>query len=205
MYQRTCQHVFSLTQILANLETSSEIKTWVYFYQFAYPFGERGTKHGELNKVMIITLICLFTTVNPTSPTPIRAYNDYCLQPKAAGCSPPDDTTVLWQRQQGTACEKDYKQFRLNADGVLYHHCSGKRVCPKNGATGNGVKIVISSKCSEDNSKFVRTKGWLKCFKGVGRCLLNSNKLYYSVNLLAIKAGHSGLTNQGHGPQHGLL
>ena len=109
--------------------------------------------------IVIILSLCLLSTVKPTSPTPIRAYNDYCLQPKDAGCSPPDDTTVIWKRQQGTACEEDYKQFRLSADGVLYHHCSGKRVCPQKGATRDGAKIVISSKCSEDNSKFVRTKG----------------------------------------------
>mgnify|MGYP001792384257 CR=1 FL=1 len=55
-------------------------------------------------------------------------------------------------------CNEDYKQFRLTSDGVLLHHCSGKRVCPQ-GRVGNGVNLVISSSCTEESSKFVRTKG----------------------------------------------
>ena len=101
----------------------------------------------------------LLSTVNPSSPTPLKPYNGFCLQPEVAACSVPDDTTLLWKPQRGDACEEDFKQFKLGVDGVLIHHCSGKRVCPQDGATGNGAKIVISSKCSAEDSKFVRTTG----------------------------------------------
>ena len=41
----------------------------------------------------------------------------------------------------------DYK-----SDGTLTHHCSGKRSC-----TGDDGKLMISSQCGVEQSKFKRT------------------------------------------------
>jgi len=50
-------------------------------------------------------------------------------------------------------------EFQLDANGTLWHSCSKKRVCPENGNTGNSVRLVISSNCKDEDSKFVRTNG----------------------------------------------
>lgn len=35
---------------------------------------------------------------------------------------------------------------------MLRHTCSGKMVCPENGGTRNGVRIVVSSTCTLEDS-----------------------------------------------------
>ena len=50
-------------------------------------------------------------------------------------------------------------EFSLDVNGILRHHCSGKMVCPENGATNNGARLTVSSTCTEENSKFERTAG----------------------------------------------
>ena len=55
--------------------------------------------------------------------------------------------------------QERYMEFRLDANGTLWHHCSQRRVCPENGKTGDGVRLVISSDCKDEDSKFVRTTG----------------------------------------------
>lgn len=52
-------------------------------------------------------------------------------------------------------------EFTLDANGILRHHCSGKKICPENGGTGSGTKIIMSSSCTDAQAKFVRTAGMI--------------------------------------------
>ena len=98
------------------------------------------------------------STVNPAAPTPLMSYGfDLCLAPSNKTCSPGDNDRLIYI--SGGSCRESYLQFTLGPDGVLTHDCSGKMVCPENGATHNGANIVVSSTCTIENSKFERTSG----------------------------------------------
>ena len=107
---------------------------------------------------ILITLLQQFPlVVNPTDQTPLKSYKlNLCLVPATKTCSPNDDDQLEWIA--GDKCSESHLQFSLGADGVLRHSCSGKMVCPQ--GSGNGAKIVVSSTCTADNSKFERTSGW---------------------------------------------
>ena len=100
----------------------------------------------------------LISKVNPSAPTPLMSYGlDLCLTPSNKTCSPGDNDPLIYIR--GGLCRESHLQFTLGSDGVLRHKCSGKMVCPENGVTHNGAKIVLSSTCTIENSKFERTSG----------------------------------------------
>ena len=111
----------------------------------------------------IVILFCfsdflLFFLASPTEPTPLRSYYlNLCLTPRSKNCTP-DDNDLL-EHASGDLCLESHFQFTLGADGVLRHTCSGKMVCPENGGTRNGVRIVVSSTCTLEDSKFERTSG----------------------------------------------
>ena len=93
---------------------------------------------------------------HPTAPTPIKSYNlDLCLTSSNKTCWPSDNEHLIWAR--GDKCAESHFQFTLEANGVLRHKCSGRMVCPQ--GSGNGAKIVVSSSCNANNSKFYRTTG----------------------------------------------
>ena len=96
--------------------------------------------------------------VSPSAPTPLKSYGlDLCLTPSDKTCSPGDNNPLIYI--SGGLCSERHLQFTLGSDGVLRHHCSGKMVCPENGAINNGARIVVSGSCTVENSKFERTAG----------------------------------------------
>ena len=106
-------------------------------------------------------LTCFFTfvfTANPTAPTPLKSYIfDFCLTPSSKSCSPRDNDPIIFVT--GSRCSERHFQFTRGKDGLLRHACSGKLVCPENGGTHNGAKIVVSRTCKVADSKLVRTVG----------------------------------------------
>ena len=106
-------------------------------------------------------LTCFFTlvfTANPTAPTPLKSYNlDFCLTPSSKSCSPRDNDPIIFVT--GSRCSERHFQFTRGKDGLLRHACSGKLVCPENGGTHNGAKIVVSRTCKVADSKLVRSVG----------------------------------------------
>ena len=98
-----------------------------------------------------------FVTVNPTAPTPLKSYNDLCLKPEKSSCSPDDGSKIIFTN--GGECSEDFMKFNLDENGILRHHCSGKMVCPEDGETHNGAKVVLSSSCKEEDAKFEKTAG----------------------------------------------
>ena len=74
------------------------------------------------------------------SESPIRAYGDLCLQPESGGCSPADNTPLVYIRDT-PQCSKDYMVFTYHND-VLTHKCSGKKVCPQ-GNMFIGLTLII--------------------------------------------------------------
>ncbi|XP_048582654.1 uncharacterized protein LOC116601185 isoform X2 [Nematostella vectensis] len=90
--------------------------------------------------------------------SPIRTQNGYCVQPSLPRCSMPDGTALLY-RKGAKDCSEDYQAFLYDQDHVLRHKCSGKLVCPR-GSPGNmwGAPLVLTSQCSTDDAKFLRTK-----------------------------------------------
>ncbi|KAL9951076.1 hypothetical protein ACROYT_G043672 [Oculina patagonica] len=113
---------------------------------------------------------CSADEVSPSAPTPLKSYGlDLCLTPSDKTCSPGDNDPLIYI--SGGLCSESHLQFELGSDGVLRHTCSGKMVCPENGGTHDGARIVVSSTCTVENSKFERTAGRsLKHIK-TGKCL----------------------------------
>lgn len=105
--------------------------------------------------------------VCPTSP--IRTYGGFCLQPENGGCSPTDNTRLVYIRDT-PQCSKDYMVFTYH-DDVLTHKCSGKRVCPQGGTATWQTPLVISSTCTRDASKFKRTLHRTLRHKASGFCV----------------------------------
>ena len=127
-----------------------EAKTYSSFDRFSSCF--------QFPVCILIALLRQFLLiVNPTAPTPLKSYKlNLCLVPATKSCSPNDDDQLEWA--SGDKCSESHFQFSLGADGVLRHSCSGKMVCPQ--GSRNGAKIVVSSSCTADDSKFERTSGW---------------------------------------------
>ncbi|KAK3716436.1 hypothetical protein QZH41_016844, partial [Actinostola sp. cb2023] len=112
---------------------------------------------------------CSSNEANPTDATPLKPYNDYCIVPKNETCTPYDKSRIVFK--SGNECNQKYMDFRLDANGILWHHCSKRRVCPENENKSNGVRLVISIACKDEDSKFVRTaKNSLKHVKS-GKCV----------------------------------
>ncbi|XP_027057790.1 uncharacterized protein LOC113684595, partial [Pocillopora damicornis] len=113
---------------------------------------------------------CSAHEVSPTTPTPLKSNNfDLCLAPSSKSCSPRDNELIIFV--SGSRCSERHFQFTRGKDGLLRHACSGKLVCPENGGTHNGAKIVVSRTCKVADSKFIRTAGRsLKHVKS-GKCV----------------------------------
>lgn len=111
---------------------------------------------------------CSSGEAHPTAPTPVKSYNlDLCLTPSNKTCWPSDNEHLIWARSD--KCAESHFQFTLEANGVLRHKCSGKMVCPQ--GSGNGAKIVVSSSCNANNSKFYRTTGRSLKHVKTGKCI----------------------------------
>ena len=94
--------------------------------------------------------------VSPTAPTPLKSYGlNLCLTPRNKTCTPPEEDSLVYVA--GDKCSENHLQFSLDSNGVLRHNCSGKMICPQ--SYSNGAKIVVSSSCAVENSKFERTPG----------------------------------------------
>ena len=111
------------------------------------------------NNHSVLTCFFMFVlTVRPTAPSPIKSYNlDFCLTPSSKSCSPRDNDPIIFVT--GSRCSERHFQFTRGKDGLLRHACSGKLVCPENGGTHNGAKIVVSRTCKVADSKFLRVVG----------------------------------------------
>ena len=68
----------------------------------------------------------------------IRSYGDFCVAPNKRGCSPPDGSYLIFTKKDGTACNATDQIFLLDQDGVIYHKCSTKKVCPQ----GNNFLVL---------------------------------------------------------------
>lgn len=111
---------------------------------------------------------CNTDQVSPTAATPLKSYGlNLCLTPSNKTCSPPDNDRLVYVA--GDKCSESHLQFSLGSDSVLRHSCSGKMVCPQNG--NNGAKIVVSSSCTVDYSKFERTPGRSLKHIQTGKCI----------------------------------
>lgn len=88
--------------------------------------------------------------------TTIQGFANLCVKPEGLSNCPSADGTELFYRKQGQ-CKGAPAKFTLSPDGVLKHHCSRKKICPKGGNGGYGVPLVISEKCDNEQSKFERT------------------------------------------------
>ena len=53
------------------------------------------------------------------------------MAPNSGGCSPPDGSYLIFTKKDGTACNATDQIFILDQDGVIYHKCSKKEVCPQ--------------------------------------------------------------------------
>ncbi|XP_031572100.1 uncharacterized protein LOC116306186 isoform X2 [Actinia tenebrosa] len=112
---------------------------------------------------------CSADEANAAIPTPLKPYNNYCIVPQDQKCIPEENTKVIFK--YGYECKEEYMKFRLDTNGILWHHCSGRRVCPENGNTQNGARLVISSSCKDEDSKFVRTPKRSLKHVGSGKCI----------------------------------
>lgn len=95
---------------------------------------------------LLSTPLLLFFSIE----SPIRSYGGYCIQPKSGDCNPKENTTTLSHslifRRADTNCSADYMNFLFDADGMIYHKCSGKIVCPE-GECHRFVLKVLSMSC----------------------------------------------------------
>ncbi|KAK3752647.1 hypothetical protein QZH41_000998 [Actinostola sp. cb2023] len=90
--------------------------------------------------------------------SPIRSATGFCVQPRVSGCSFSDGTELVYVNSPRD-CSRKNQAFVYSDNGVLIHKCSEKFVCP-NGNADNliGAKLVLSSKCTEDQATFLRTR-----------------------------------------------
>lgn len=115
--------------------------------------------------------------VSVTSSTPIKAYNDFCLIPASYTCNQVDGSKPFFKK--GYECKETSIEFILDANGILRHHCSGKKVCPE--GTFDGAKIVLSSTCTDQQATFVRTPGTYFALNYFSRFMLFSMMSCYFV------------------------
>ena len=95
-------------------------------------------------------------SVSRRTATTILGFGNLCVKPQGLSSCPSADGTELFYRKQGQ-CQGASTKFILSPDGVLRHHCSRKKICPKGGQGGYGVPLVISGNCNTEQSKFERT------------------------------------------------
>ncbi|XP_020917647.2 A disintegrin and metalloproteinase with thrombospondin motifs 18 [Exaiptasia diaphana] len=93
--------------------------------------------------------------------SPIRTYDNYCVQPKSGDCNPVQDTSTwshsLIMKRADESCSAKHLNFIFDSDGRIYHKCSGKVVCPQgNGSPWNGQRLVLMDTCPEDIVKHKR-------------------------------------------------
>lgn len=86
--------------------------------------------------------------------SPIQVPGGFCLQPESASCNPADNSPLVYH--QSSRCDKYYMYFTYK-DEVLMHTCSGKRVCPEGRGVTADMRLVLSSTCDLNVSKFQRT------------------------------------------------
>ena len=105
-----------------------------------------------------ISCVVVFTiSVSRRTATTIQGFGNLCVKPQGlSGSCPSADGTELFYRKPGQ-CQGASTKFVLSSDGVLRHHCSQKKICPKGGQGGYGVPLIISGKCDKEQSKFERT------------------------------------------------
>ncbi|XP_020611781.1 disintegrin and metalloproteinase domain-containing protein 8-like isoform X2 [Orbicella faveolata] len=96
------------------------------------------------------------TSVSRRTATTIQGFGNLCVKPQGLSSCPSADGTELFYRKPGQ-CQGASTKFLLSPDGVLRHHCSRKKICPKGGQGGYGVPLVISGNCDKEQSKFERT------------------------------------------------
>lgn len=81
--------------------------------------------------------------------SPIRSYGGYCIQPKSGDCNPKENMTTLSHslifKRADTNCSADYMNFLFDADGMIYHKCSGKIVCPEGECHQFLIKVIFAS------------------------------------------------------------
>ena len=81
----------------------------------------------------------------------IRSYGDFCVAPNKGGCSPPDGSYLIFTKKEGTACNATDQIFVLDQDGVIYHKCSTKKVCPQ----GNSFLVLLCTLSKHQHSEGV--------------------------------------------------
>ncbi|XP_066015738.1 protein crumbs homolog 1-like isoform X2 [Pocillopora verrucosa] len=86
----------------------------------------------------------------------IRSSGDFCVAPNRGGCSPPDGSYLIFTKKDGTACNATDQIFILDQDGVIYHKCSTKKVCPQDNNPTKGKKLMLKDECHLNISRHVR-------------------------------------------------
>ena len=112
-------------------------------------------------------------SVSRRTATTILGSGNLCVKPQGLSSCPSADGTELFYRKPGQ-CQGASTKFVLSSDGVLRHHCSRKKICPKGGQGGYGVPLVISGNCDKEQSKFERTTSRLSLKFLIKRLLLTS-------------------------------
>ena len=105
---------------------------------------------------MMMCVVVHTISVSWRTATTIQGFGKLCVKPQGLSSCPSADGTELLYRKQGQ-CQGASTKFILSPDGVLRHHCSRKKICPKGGKGGYGVALVISGNCDKEQSKFERT------------------------------------------------
>ena len=76
-----------------------------------------------------------------------------CLTPDITSCTNvPDGTKIIYQTAVSNDCNHPHMLFVHLNDGTLIHHCSQKKVCPRDG------HIILSSDCDPAESVYARTE-----------------------------------------------
>ncbi|XP_027049611.1 uncharacterized protein LOC113677061, partial [Pocillopora damicornis] len=78
------------------------------------------------------------------------------VAPNKGGCSPPDGSYLIFTKKEGTVCNATDQIFVLDQDGVIYHKCSKKVVCPQDNNPTNWKKLMLKDKCDLSISRHVR-------------------------------------------------
>ncbi|XP_022804385.1 uncharacterized protein LOC111341674 [Stylophora pistillata] len=81
---------------------------------------------------------------------------DFCVVPNEGGCSPPDGSYLILTKTEGTACNATDQIFFLDQDGVIYHTCSRKVVCPQDNSPTRQKKLMLKDMCDLSISRHVR-------------------------------------------------
>ncbi|RMX54469.1 hypothetical protein pdam_00013189 [Pocillopora damicornis] len=63
---------------------------------------------------------------------------------------------LIFTKKEGTVCNATDQIFVLDQDGVIYHKCSKKVVCPQDNNPTNWKKLMLKDKCDLSISRHVR-------------------------------------------------